>query len=153
MSRYQYNGNGQKLNREIDLDVLWDETTEEAKDTSRSLPLANKMVTGNADRLERFYLTLAGAVMGRMKAEELRMRTLASGLMVYTTERRARLEPGIEATLMSDDTVAYNFENLFQPPEEIPTLGHDHTLWVAQQLIDYDYGVQSQRRKLESRNY
>lgn len=91
--------------------------------------------------------------MSRMQVEELRMRRLASGLLVYTVARNVRLEPGIEANMPPDDTVAFNFENFFEPPAGTIPLRQDHTLWVAQQLIDYDFGTQQQRRARASRNY
>ncbi len=150
MSRYFYDGNGRPLNRDVKLELLLED---EAAEGGQGMEIRAESVSGHADRLEKIYMTLAGAIMGRIKNDALRMRTLASGLLVYTAERHARLEPGIEAVMMPEDTVAFNYEDFFQPPTDVPELGHEHTLWVAQSLIDYDFGVQAQRRRLEARDY
>ena len=151
MSRFFYDGNGRSLNREIGETIQRDVGVTKTPDKS---PAQLGDGNGTGARLERIYLTLAGAIMGRMKNSELRVRCLASGLLVYSTDRHARLEPGIEATMMPDDTLAFNYEDFFQPPNEAtPLLGRDHTLWIAQELINYDYGIQKQNRLRSTRDY
>lgn len=151
MSRYIYGNNGRPLNRDIDMAEVLGEYSE----SSQSMDIGDSVVGSRVARLDRLYMTLAGAIMGRMKNDALHMRRLASGLLVYTTKRHVHLEPGIEATLPEDDTLAFNWKDLLEPPrDQVPEpLGFEHTRWVAQQLIDFDYGVQDQQRKRANRDY
>src|SRR6187431_2897910 len=111
MSRYSYNGNGRESNRERGLELFpFDESLPQP--SGQLLEVDGDLASGYAAKIDRVYTTLAGAIMGRMRVDQLEKRTLASGLIVYTTHRNARLEPGIETTMMPDTTVAHNFNDL-----------------------------------------
>ena len=129
--------------RNIDLpplDFELDESTTHSSVTSMEI---DKLET-IADRIERVYMTRAVAVSSRIRNDSLRIRRLASGLFSYTSTRITSLEPGIEATQLPKDSdlVCLNYNDFFKPPDQTPTLSPEHTLWIAQSLLDYDFGLQ-----------
>lgn len=150
MSRFLYGANGQPLNRDIRLEKI---LGEEPQQGAQAMEIGDTAVGTRTAKLEKVCLVMAGSLVQKMRTEELQKRQLASGLLVFTLGRDIHLEPGIEAVMPPDDTVAFNFSDLLQPPEGTTLHQHDHTMWVAQQLIDYDFGVQKQEQLRASRNY
>lgn len=151
MGRFTYDGNG-RLNRDIDVEAL---LAEPSAATDQLMEAKGSTVSGHAATLDRVYMTSAQAIVEKMRTETLRMRKLSSGLIVYTLERGVIFEPGVEAASLprDSDVIAFNYENFFEPPEDKTPLTRGHTVWVAQQLIDYDFGVQEQRVRRAQRNY
>jgi hypothetical protein len=139
MSRFFYDGNGQlPENVTVLSDLLNDDQRTEV-----NIGLEVESI-GVGDRLDKIYITLATAVMGRIKAGALQKRTLASGLMAFSIDKNVRFEAGIEATKPEDNVIAHNFNDLTSLPEGVIPYSTEHTLWVAQSLLDYDFGVQQQ---------
>lgn len=150
MNRFLYDRNGRPFNLEvaetIDDFVDPDGPVEDAQ----GMEIRGDLPRGEADKLDKLYMTLAMSVMSLIRRDTLRSRTLASGLIVYEADRNVRLEAGIQQAMMPHDTIAHNFEDFFAPPLDVQEMGFDHTRWIAQQLIDFDYGLQHQRQAREN---
>lgn len=140
MNRFLYDGGGRQLSNVEDLLGMVDDGAKKEIETALEVESL-----GIGSRLDKIYIPLATAVMGRLKVDGLRKRTLASGLMLFYVDRSVVFEPGIEAMSSEVTPIANNYNDLTIAPENVHPFSQDHMLWIAQSLLDFDFGVQHER--------